>query len=25
VPLKLVDSKTFSTGVRYLTYAPADA
>ncbi len=24
VPLKLVDSKTFSTGVLYLTYAPAD-
>jgi dihydrofolate reductase len=25
VPLKLVDSQTFSTGVLYLTYAPADA
>ena len=25
VPLRLVDSKTFSTGVLYLTYAPADA
>jgi dihydrofolate reductase len=25
VPLKLVDSRTFSTGVLYLTYAPADA
>jgi dihydrofolate reductase len=25
VPLKLVESKTFSTGVLYLTYAPADA
>jgi dihydrofolate reductase len=25
VPLKLVDAKTFSTGVLYLTYAPADA
>jgi dihydrofolate reductase len=25
VPLKLVDSKTFSTGVLYLTYVPADA
>ena len=24
VPLELVDSKTFSTGVLYLTYAPAD-
>jgi dihydrofolate reductase len=23
IPLKLVDSKTFSTGVLYLTYAPA--
>jgi dihydrofolate reductase len=25
VPLKLVDSRTFSTGVLYLTYVPADA
>ena len=25
IPLKLVDSKTFSTGVLYLTYARADA
>jgi len=25
VPLKLVDSQTFSTGVLYLTYTPADA
>jgi dihydrofolate reductase len=25
VPLKLVDSQTFSTGVLYLTYVPADA
>ena len=25
VPLKLVESRTFSTGVLYLTYAPADA
>ena len=25
VPLKLVDSKVFSTGVLYLTYMPADA
>jgi dihydrofolate reductase len=25
VPLKLLDSKTFSTGVVYLTYGPADA
>ena len=25
VPLELVDSKTFSTGVLYLTYVPADA
>jgi dihydrofolate reductase len=25
VPLKLVDSQVFSTGVLYLTYAPADA
>lgn len=25
VPLKLVESQTFSTGVLYLTYAPADA
>ena len=25
VPLKLVESRTFTTGVLYLTYAPADA
>ncbi len=25
VPLKLVESRTFSTGVLYLTYAPADS
>ena len=25
IPLKLVESRTFSTGVLYLTYAPADA
>jgi len=25
VPLKLVDARTFSTGVLYLTYVPADA
>jgi dihydrofolate reductase len=25
IPLKLLDSKTFSTGVLYVTYAPADS